>query len=195
MSINNLVVFCGSSTGIHSHYADATRALGRLLAQEGIGLVYGGAAVGLMGILANTVLENGGRVTGIIPAFLHDKEIAHQSLTELIQVHSMHERKFRMQDLSDGVIALPGGYGTLDELFEMLTWAQLGLHQKPIGLLNIAGFYDPLITMIDHMRTQGFLQAENQDRVLVDGEASALLIKMRAFIAQPSGSSMGPEQI
>jgi uncharacterized protein (TIGR00730 family) len=148
-----------------------------------------------MGVLADGVLQGGGKVTGIIPAFLGEKEIAHKGLTELLLVQSMHERKYRMQELADGIIALPGGYGTLDELFEMLTWAQLGLHRKPIGLLNTAGFYDPLLSMIDHMRAQGFLQAVNQDRVLVDREASALLYKMKRFIAQPVAGPMGPAHI
>ena len=193
--MKSIVVFCGSSGGSDPVYAAAAAALGTGLAREGIRLVYGGAQVGLMGVLADAVLQGGGKVTGIIPAFLGEKEIAHKGLTELLMVQSMHERKYRMQELADGIIALPGGYGTLDELFEMLTWAQLGLHRKPIGLLNTAGFYDPLLSMIDHMRAQGFLQAINQDRVLVDREASALLNKMNQFIAQPVAGPMGPEHI
>ena len=193
--MKSIAVFCGSSGGRDPVYAAAAAALGTGLAREGIRLVYGGAQVGLMGVLADAVLQGGGKVTGIIPAFLGEKEIAHKGLTELLMVQSMHERKYRMQELADGIIALPGGYGTLDELFEMLTWAQLGLHRKPIGLLNTAGFYDPLLSMIDHMRAQGFLQAINQDRVLVDREASALLNKMNQFIAQPVAGPMGPEHI
>jgi len=140
--MNAIVVFCGSSPGKEEIYKSKAEQLGQTLAEENITLIYGGASVGLMGAVANGVLKNQGKAIGVIPEFLNTKEVAHTQLSELIQVESMHERKTKMSELCDGVIALPGGFGTLEELFEMLTWAQLGLHQKPIGILNVNGFYN-----------------------------------------------------
>lgn len=157
-----MVVFCGSSAGTDPVFEEQAYRLGKTLAQRNIGLVYGGAKVGLMGAVANGSLENGGHVTGVLPRFLGSKEIAHENLTELELVDTMHQRKTRMNELADGVIALPGGFGTLEEFFEMLTWAQLGLHGKPIGILNVNGFYDDLLTFIQTMTDKGFLRETHQ---------------------------------
>ena len=156
--MNRIWVFCGSSNGDLEAYAEGAAAFGSLLAQRNIGLVYGGASVGLMGAVADAVLRANGDVTGVIPQSLVDKEIAHPSLTNMHIVETMHERKALMADLSDGFVALPGGIGTLEELFEMWTWAQLGLHDKPCVLLNIAGYYDQLIGFLDKMTDSGYLK-------------------------------------
>ena len=154
--MKRVTVFCGSSSGSEDLYYKQAYMLGSSLAKRGIGVVYGGAKVGLMGAVADGALGAGGEVIGVLPNFLRSKEIAHMGLTELIQVESMHERKLKMNELCDGVIALPGGYGTMEEFFEMITWAQLGLHQKPIALLNINGFYDSLINLVQTMVDHGF---------------------------------------
>ena len=156
--MTRICVFCGSSNGDREVYPQAAAAFGSLLAEHGIGLVYGGASVGLMGVVADAVLRANGDVTGVIPQSLVDKEIAHPSLTNMHIVETMHERKALMADLSDGFVALPGGIGTLEELFEMWTWAQLGLHDKPCVLLNIAGYYDQLIGFLDKMTDSGYLK-------------------------------------
>ena len=153
-----ITVFCGSNSGFKEVYQQQAFLLGKKLAGENIGVVYGGARIGLMGAVADGALQNGGKVYGVIPEFLRSKEIAHEGLTELILVTSMHERKVKINELSDGVIALPGGFGTMEELFEMLTWAQLGLHKKPIALLNTNGFYDCLIKAAETMVIEGFLK-------------------------------------
>lgn len=157
-----IAVFCGSSEGISTRFKEVTSELAKSMAKHKITLVYGGARVGLMGTLANTALKHGGKVIGVIPQFLKLHEIVHEELTQLYTVRTMHERKQMMCDLSDGFVALPGGFGTLDELFEILTWAQLGLHQKPITLFNVDGYFDPLIQMIDHMIEQGFIQEKHR---------------------------------
>jgi hypothetical protein len=174
-------VFCGSSFGSRPEYAAAATALGTILAGQEIGLVYGGAKVGLMGTIADAVLQAGGEVIGVIPEGLVLKEIAHSGLTELKVVHSMHERKALMASLSDGFIALPGGFGTFEEFCEILTWAQLGLHHKPCGLLNIAGYYDHLIAMFNHAVGEKLLKPEFRDFVLADTEPELLLAKMRSY--------------
>lgn len=156
-----LCVFCGSSAGNRAVFSDATRQLGQLMARAGVGLVYGGGNVGLMGVLARTVLHAGGEVIGVIPRALEAKELALRETTRLYVVNSMHERKALMADLADGFAALPGGFGTCDELFEILTWAQLGLHNKPIGLLNTDAFFTPLLAWIDSVVHQGFVKASN----------------------------------
>ncbi len=181
--IKRITVFCGSSFGTESVYGEQAYELGKILVQNTIGLVYGGANVGLMGAVADGVIENGGEAIGVLPHFLKGKEIAHENLTELILVDTMHERKTKMNELSDGVITLPGGYGTLEEFFEMLTWAQLGLHQKPIGILNINGFYDELLAFVQTMVNKGFLKSVNQDMLLVDDSIAGLLDKMRSYKA------------
>ncbi len=181
--MKSIVVFCGSSYGNQPVYEEQAILLGRTLAQKGIRLIYGGASVGLMGAVANAALEAGGTVIGVIPRFLNSREIAHIGLNELILVESMHERKAKMNELCDGVITLPGGFGTMEELFEMLTWSQLGLHTKPIGWLNTAGYYDPLNYMVKTMEEQGFLKPVYRDMLLADESVEGLLAKMSAYTA------------
>lgn len=175
-------VFCGSSSGNEEIFVEQATLLGQVIARRGYGVVYGGAHVGLMGAVANGALSEGGEVLGVIPEFLKKKELQHQKLSRVYVVETMHERKALMNKLSDGVIALPGGYGTLEELFEMLTWAQLALHKKPVGLLNIDGFYEPLIEMSQKMIEKGFLKDEYRNLLLVDDNSSGLLDKMEAFV-------------
>lgn len=179
--MNNITVFCGSSAGNEAQFKEQAYLLGQTLAARNIGLVYGGAAIGLMGAVASGTMEQGGTVTGVLPRFLQTKEIAHNGLSELILVDTMHERKQKMNELSDGVIALPGGYGTLEELFEMLTWAQLSLHEKPIALLNIDGFYDELIAMIDKMVQKGFLNKEYKEMIIVSADIDQLIDQMQNY--------------
>lgn len=173
--MNRLCVYCGSSSGNGAQFAEAAVELGSLLASSNIGLVYGGATVGLMGTIANTVLDAGGRVTGIIPVAIRDKEIAHQGLTELYVVDSMHERKSLMAVLSDGFVALPGGFGTIEELIEVLTWGQLQFHEKPCGLLNVDGYFDHLLAFFDNARDKGFLKPVQRDMLLVADTPADLL--------------------
>ncbi len=179
--MKSITVFCGSSAGNDPIYSALAAELGKVLAQRGIDVVYGGARVGLMGSLADGALTQGGRVIGVLPRFLKAKEIAHERLTEMVFVDTMHERKIRMHEMSDGVIALPGGYGTMEEFFEIMTWAQLGLHQKPMGMLNIQGFYNPLVTMIDSMVHEGFLKKVNRNMLLVSENIDTLLSMMDAY--------------
>lgn len=155
--LRSLTVFCGSNRGTDPRFADGAHALGELMVERGIGLVYGGGKVGLMGVIADTVLAGGGHVTGIIPQHLWDKEVGHQELSELLIVGSMHERKLAMADRADGFIAMPGGVGTFEELFEVWTWTQLGIHEKPVGVLDVAGFYGPLLAFLDGATEAGFL--------------------------------------
>ena len=173
--MKRLCVFCGSSPGAMPEYSQAARRLGSLLAQRQVGLVYGGGNVGMMGQLAKAVIEQGGEVIGVIPRELLEKKVAYTALSDLRVVGSMHERKALMAELADGFIALPGGLGTLEEFFEVWTWAQLGLHQKPCGLLNICDYYTPLITFLDHLVTQGFLAAAHRSMVMVEEHPEALL--------------------
>jgi uncharacterized protein (TIGR00730 family) len=173
--MRRLCVFCGSSAGRGDTYADATRRLGRSLAGRGLGLVYGGGHVGLMGVLADTTLAAGGEVHGVIPRGMVDRELAHRGLTGLHVVETMHQRKALMADLSDAFAALPGGFGTADELFEILTWAQLGLHTKPVGLLNVGGFFDPLLAWADHCVREGFVRLAHRELLLVAAEPDELL--------------------
>ncbi|HEY4108695.1 TIGR00730 family Rossman fold protein [Puia sp.] len=179
--MKRIVVFCGSSSGTDLVYQSQAYATGSFLAQSRIGLVYGGARVGLMGAVADGALAQGGEVIGVLPRFLSGKEIGHVGLTDLILVETMHERKMKMNELSDGVIALPGGFGTLEELFEMVTWGQLGLHSKPVGILNVDGFYDELIALVQTMVTKGFLKAENQRMMLFADSIEALIKQMRSY--------------
>jgi uncharacterized protein (TIGR00730 family) len=173
--MRRLCVFCGSKHGTRNAYADAARALGLRLADAGIGLVYGGASVGLMGVIADAALAGGGEVLGVIPHGLASKEIAHPGLTELFVVNSMHERKALMADLADGFVALPGGLGTLEEIAEALTWAQLGIHHKPCGLLNTAGYYDGLVAYFDHATAEGLVRPEHRALLVVEPTPEALL--------------------
>jgi len=176
--LQTLCVFCGSSSGSDPIYRDTAEAVGKLLASRGIGLVYGGGKVGLMGTVADACLAAGGRATGVMPQLLVDKEVAHAGLTELRVVGSMHERKALMADLSDAFLALPGGFGTWEEFFEVLTWSQLGIHRKPCALLNINGFYNPLLAMADNAVTAGFLREANRSLLLADTEPERLLDRL-----------------
>ena len=183
--ISSLSVFCGSSAGFDPVFRDAALALGRTLAERSITLIYGGAKIGLMGAVADGVLSQGGKVIGVIPYFLRTKEVAHENLTELLLVDTMHERKMKMHDLCDAFVALPGGYGTLEELFEMITWAQLGLHQKPVGILNMQGFYDALLMQIDAMVIAGFLRQEHRRMLLTSKTAASLIDEINSYEAPP----------
>jgi hypothetical protein len=193
--IKRIAVFCGSSSGKDKMYEAAATLLGQTLARNHIELVYGGAMVGLMGAVADGVLGGGGRVTGVLPRFLGIKEVAHESLSELIMVDTMHERKKIMHERSDAAMALPGGFGTLEEFFEVLTWAQLGLHQKPMGLLNTGGFYDGLIGFIHSMVEKGFLKEINRDMVLVSDNIDDLLDRMNRYEAPVLGKWIKKEEI
>lgn len=178
---NNLAVFCGSSHGSEKTYITNAEQFGIELAKQHKTLIYGGAQVGCMGAIANKVLEYEGEVIGVIPQKLIDVEIAHEGLNELIVVESMHERKAKMAELADGFVALPGGAGTLEEWFEVFTWAQLGYHQKPCGLLNVDGFFDPLIEMIDHIIQKGFMKREYKDLILISSDSVELLHKLDTY--------------
>jgi len=193
--MKRVTVFCGSSFGTDEIFKAQAILLGNKLAEENIGLVYGGANVGLMGAVADGVLEKGGEVFGVLPNFLRSKEIAHDHLTELFLVETMHERKTKMNELCDGVIALPGGFGTLEEFFEMLTWAQLGLHKKPIAILNIDGFYDSLITFIQTTVDKGFLKQVNQDMLIISDNIEDLLNKMKNYEAPTVGKWITKETL
>ncbi|MFZ1694658.1 MAG: TIGR00730 family Rossman fold protein [Flavobacteriales bacterium] len=168
-----IAVFCGASSGSDPMIIESARAMAQAIAAKGMGIVYGGGHVGLMGVVADAALEAGGEVIGVIPGFMIEKELAHQRLTELITVRDMHERKMRMHELSQAVIALPGGFGTMDELFELLTWRQLAIHAKPIGLLNVNGFYDPLLAQAERMKRDGFLHGPT--RIITAAEPEELL--------------------
>ncbi|MEZ4776689.1 MAG: TIGR00730 family Rossman fold protein [Bacteroidia bacterium] len=179
--MNHICVFCGSNAGHNPIYTQAAVELGQLMAARSIGLVYGGGNVGLMGVIADACLEAGGKVTGVIPEFLLAKEVGHTGLTEMIVVKTMHERKQRMADLSEGFIAMPGGFGTLDELCEILTWGQLGLHSFPIGLLNVNHYFQPLVNMFDHMADERFLHRQNRSMVLLHDQPEGLLSLMDSW--------------
>ncbi len=181
MAFKRVCVFCGSSPGARPEYADSAARVGRLLAENGIALVYGGASIGLMGVLADSALAAGGAVIGVIPESLVKEEIAHQGLTELMVVASMHERKATMADLSDGFLALPGGLGTLEELFEIWTWGHLGHHQKPCGLLNIADYYTSLLKFVDDMVVEKFVRETQRGMLIVDRDPEVLLRSMADF--------------
>lgn len=193
--MKSITVFCGSSFGSDEIYKEQAALLGQTLAKQNIQLIYGGANVGLMAAVADGTLNDGGKVVGVLPRFLQSKEIAHNQLTELILVETMHERKTRMNDLCDGVIVLPGGYGTLEEFFEMITWAQLGLHQKPIGILNIEGFYDDLIKLVQTMVDKGFLKQINREMLLISDRIDELLEMMRNYQAPIIGKWISKEEI
>ena len=179
--MQRLCVFCGSSNGRGQEYLTAANDLGKALASLHIGVVYGGARIGLMGAVANAALAAGGEVLGVIPKDLTDKEIAHQSLTKLHVVNSMHERKAMMAELADGFIALPGGFGTCEEVVEVLTWAQLGLHGKPVGLLNVKGYYDPLLSYFTHGEQEGFIAPVHRKLLLTDRNVDGLIAQMREY--------------
>jgi len=179
--MRRIAVFCGSQTGSSPIYADAARQLGEEMVRRGFGLVYGGGCIGLMGVVAESVLRLGGEVVGVIPRSLFRKEVAIENATELLVVETMHQRKALMADRADGFIALPGGYGTCDELFEILTWAQLGIHRKPIGLLNVNDFFDPLLDWIDNMVKEGFLKSKYRELLMVAAKTGELLDRFEKF--------------
>jgi uncharacterized protein (TIGR00730 family) len=179
--LNRVCIFCGSSPGGQPAYVEAARQVGALLAHRGLGLVYGGGRVGLMGAVADAALAEGGEVIGVIPSSLAQKEIAHESLTEMRVVNSMHERKAQMAELSDCFLALPGGFGTLDEFFEVVTWAQIGIHNKPCGLLNVAGYFDPLLALVDHALAERFVRPEHRSLILTDSDPALLLDRMALY--------------
>ena len=183
--MKRICVFCGSSPGARPEYAAAARAMGAAIVARGCGLVYGGGHIGLMGVVADSVLELGGEVIGVIPGHLAELELAHPNATEMHVVASMHERKALMFELSDALVALPGGIGTLEEIVEVLTWAQLGLHGKPCGILNVAGYYDPLIALLDHAREERFVRPEHRAMVQVDDEVDGLLAKFERYVPPP----------
>jgi hypothetical protein len=185
VTLTTLCVFCGSSDSVDPAYLAAAADLGRLLAERELSSVYGGGRTGLMGALAQAALAKGGRVVGVLPRFFDTPALAERSLSELELVDSMHERKARMAELADGFIALPGGFGTFEELFEILTWAQIGLHQSPIGVLNVQGYFDPLIELIEHAAAQGFIYGEHRQLLQIESEPGALLERMTAY--QPPG--------
>lgn len=182
VSIKSLCVFCGSSPGGDPAYVSAAGELGQFLAGHQITLVYGGGRVGLMGALADAVLDSGGHVIGVIPEALVAREVAHQGLSDLRVVHSMHERKALMVELADGFVAMPGGCGTLEEFLEVLTWAQLGLHTKPCALLNVLGYYDGLIALLGHAVTQRFVRVEHRDMILVAQTPAELLTRLSSYV-------------
>src|SRR5437588_2803139 len=173
--MKQICVFCGSNQGVIPAYNQAAHELGVAMADRGLGMVYGGGKVGRMGVVADAVLQRGGKAVGVIPQALVDKELAHRGLTELRIVHSMHERKALMAELADAFIALPGGWGTLEEFCEIITWTQLGFHSKPSGLLNVKGFYDPFLAQIDHAVKAGFIRDESRSLVLVGTEPGPLI--------------------
>ncbi len=181
MQIKRIAVYCGSNKGARPEYATAAHALGELLARNAIELVYGGGMVGLMGIVADAVLKHGGHVIGVIPEKLVIKEVVHEKLPDLRVVKNMHERKALIAELSDAFIALPGGYGTFEEFFEILAWSQLGWHQKPFGLLNTAGFYRPMLEFLDHTTSEGFIRPKHRELVIVEDDAEKMLQRLRAF--------------
>lgn len=179
--IKRVCVFCGSSPGSRPEYIHAVRKLGQSLASRKIGVVYGGSNIGMMGQLARAVLEHGGQVTGVIPRDLVARKVAYTDLPDLRVVETMHERKALMAELADGFIALPGGFGTIEEFFEVLTWSQLGIHQKPGGLLNVLGYFDQLVRFLDHCEQQQFIEPEHRAMVLIDPEPETLLAKLESY--------------
>lgn len=177
-----ICVFCGSAVGANTAYADAAREMGRVLVERGISLVYGGGHVGLMGVIADTVLAAGGEAIGVIPHGLAVREVAHRHLTKLHVVGSMHERKAMMANLSDAFVAMPGGFGTYEEFFEAVTWTQLGVHNKPCGLLNVEGFYDPIVSFIDRAVSEQFVKPEYRAAILVDRDPANLVEKLSTVV-------------
>jgi len=183
----HICVFCGSRRGVNPAYHAAARRVGTALAHDGIGLVYGGGRAGLMGTLADATLAAGGRVVGVIPEILSAKEIEHDGLSELILVKGMHERKALMADRARGFLALPGGLGTFEEFFEIVTWAVLGIHRKPIGLLNVQGYYDPLLKLIDHATDEGFIRPEHRDMILSSDDPESIVSRLVTTVPESPG--------
>jgi uncharacterized protein (TIGR00730 family) len=192
--MKSVCVYCGSSPGKSPIHREAARALGHEMVARGLDLVYGGASVGVMGAVADAVLERGGSVTGVIPYSLSSKEVAHSGLDELIVVGSMHERKASMAELADAFVALPGGWGTCEEIFEMLTWAQLGFHEKPCGLLNAAAYYDPLFAFLEHAIDEGFVREQYRPMMIMEEDPARLLDRFEAYQAPRVKKWIGPEE-
>ena len=182
--MKNILIYCGSSAGYNEIYKKTATNVGKTLANQGLSLIYGGGSVGLMGTVADAILANGGEAIGVIPSFMEPWEVQHKGLTECIVTDTMHTRKQLMAEKSDAVIALPGGWGTLDELFEILTWRQLGLHKMPIGILNINGFYDHLLVMLEKMVSEGFVKEVNLRMLIVDDDIESLLEKLRNDVSE-----------
>lgn len=193
--MKSIVVFCGSSEGDSTVFVDQAYELGKTLAEQQTTLVYGGARIGVMGKVAQGALEAAGKVIGVIPDFLKVREVYHTELTELIVTENMHQRKMIMHELSEGIMMLPGGYGTLEEFFEMLTWGQLGLHQRPIGILNTNRFYDDLLHMLQKMVDRGFVKQENYDMILVDESIEGLLKQMKNYKPLPTTKWIEKDQL
>ena len=193
--MKGVVVFCGSSEGTDAAFIEDAYTLGKILAEQKIDLIYGGARIGVMGKVAQGALENNGNVIGVIPEFLKRKEVVHEGLSELIVTQNMQERKLKMHELSEGILMLPGGFGTLEEFFEMLTWSQLGLHPYPIAILNTNGFYDELLQMLGKMVDRGFVRKENYQAILVDKSITKLLEKMKNYVPLPVPKWMNKEQV
>jgi uncharacterized protein (TIGR00730 family) len=192
--VKRICVFCGSNPGRRPEYAAAARALAGVMAERGIGLVYGGGHVGLMGIVADTIMTHGGEAIGVIPQALMRREVGHHGLTELHVVASMHERKQLMADLSDGFIAMPGGYGTFEEFCEVITWSQLGIHPKPCGLLNVLGYYDALLAMFDHGVAEGFVHPAHRAMVLQETDPARLVESLHTFVPIKAEKWIGPDE-
>ena len=195
MPIKSVCVFCGSSSGSLPIFKEQATLLGTTLAQRGIELIYGGAHIGLMGAVADGALNAGGRVIGVLPRFLEEKELAHNRLSELILVDTMHQRKSIMNERCDAVITLPGGFGTMDEMFEMLTWAQLGLHKKPIGVLNVNGYYNALNSLTENMVVQGFIQARHHESIIICNDIDTLLMQMNEYKTPDNLLTISAEKI
>lgn len=193
--MKSIVIFCGSSEGDDTAFVDQAYELGKILAEQQTTLVYGGARIGVMGKVAQGALEANGKVIGVIPDFLKVREVCHTGLTELIVTENMHQRKMIMHELSEGIMMLPGGYGTLEEFFEMLTWGQLGLHQRPMGILNTSGFYDDLLHMLQKMVDRGFAKQENYDMILVDESIEGLLTQMKNYKPIPTTKWIEKDQL
>jgi len=191
--MRRICVFCGSSGGHDGRHVEAARSLGREIAVRGLGLVYGGASVGLMGALADATLDAGGHVTGVLPSALASRELAHARLPDLRIVPTMHERKALMADLADAFVTLPGGMGTLDETFEILTWAQLGIHAKPVGLLDVGGYYGPLLTFLNHAVAHGFVQAEHCALIEIDADPARLMDRLLHKARLPARRGLDPD--
>lgn len=195
--MRRICVFTGSNLGVRPEYQQAAHALAEEMVARGLGLVYGGASVGLMGVLANTVLAGGGEAIGVIPRGLFRREVPHMGLTEMHEVNSMHERKALMADLADAFIALPGGFGTFDELFEITTWSQIGLHSKPIGVLDVAGYFAPLFALIVHGSTEGFIPAAHKSILMREDDPAILLDRLAAYtppVSVPKWTELPPER-
>jgi uncharacterized protein (TIGR00730 family) len=182
MNINNICIYCGSSAGSKPDYATSAQVLAKELVRRNIGLIYGGSNVGIMAVVANSVLEIGGKAIGVIPEALVSKELAHRGLTKLHVTKSMHERKSLMAELADGFVALPGGIGTMEEIFEMWTWAQLGFHQKPCGLLNVSGYFDKLGEFLDHMVQEQFVKLPHREMLIIESEPAKIIDRFQQYV-------------